>query len=66
MRGDATLFTREDAVEASWRVVEPILGDRTPVHVYEPGTWGPAQAEQIIARSGGWYDPEVTNARKPR
>jgi glucose-6-phosphate 1-dehydrogenase len=64
--GDATLFTREDAVEASWRVVEPIVGDRTPVHVYEPGTWGPAQAEQIISRSGGWHDPEVTDARKRR
>jgi glucose-6-phosphate 1-dehydrogenase len=66
MKGDATLFTREDAVEASWRVVEPILGDKTPVDVYEPGTWGPARADQIISRSGGWHDPVVaaTMARK--
>jgi glucose-6-phosphate 1-dehydrogenase len=64
MKGDATLFTREDAVEASWRVVEPILGDKTPVHVYEPGTWGPREADPIIASSGGWHDPEVAVAKK--
>ena len=59
MKGDATLFTREDAVEAAWRVVEPILGARTPVHVYEPGTWGPDQVAQILSPSGGWHDPAV-------
>jgi len=58
MKGDATLFTREDAVEASWRVVEPILGGRVPVHEYEPGTWGPAEAARIIESSGGWHDPK--------
>ena len=40
--GDATLFSREDAVEEAWRIVDPILGDATPVHEYEPGTWGPS------------------------
>jgi glucose-6-phosphate 1-dehydrogenase len=64
MKGDPTLFTREDAVEASWRVVDPILGDRTPVHEYEPGTWGPAQAEPLIARSGGWHEPRVASAKR--
>ena len=59
MKGDATLFTREDAVEASWRIVEPILGGKTPVHVYEPGTWGPSQVAQILSPSGGWHDPAV-------
>jgi glucose-6-phosphate 1-dehydrogenase len=59
MRGDATLFAREDAVEAEWCVVAPILGDVTPVHEYEPGTWGPAEAGRIIESSGGWHDPET-------
>jgi glucose-6-phosphate 1-dehydrogenase len=64
MKGDATLFTREDAVEASWRVVDPILGDRTPVHEYEPGSWGPPQADALIAGSGGWHAPRVTSAKR--
>jgi glucose-6-phosphate 1-dehydrogenase len=54
--GDPTLFPRKDAVEESWRVVEPVLGDATPVHVYEPGSWGPAEAARI-APEGGWSDP---------
>ncbi|MFS8071925.1 MAG: hypothetical protein ACMG6S_36615 [Byssovorax sp.] len=58
MKGDATLFASEDAVEAEWRTVYGIPGDATPVHEYEPGTWGPAEAEQIISRSGGWHEPE--------
>jgi glucose-6-phosphate 1-dehydrogenase len=56
MRGDATLFAREDAVEAEWRVVAPILGDVTPIHEYQPGTWGPTEAARII--DGGWHEPE--------
>ena len=39
MHGDQLLFVRQDAVEAAWTIVEPILGDVTPVHMYEPGTW---------------------------
>jgi glucose-6-phosphate 1-dehydrogenase len=56
MRGDAMLFAREDAVEAQWRVVESVLGDRTPLFEYEPGTWGPAQAARV-APTGGWDEP---------
>lgn len=56
MKGDATLFTREDSVEAEWRVVERILGDATPVHIYEPGTWGPVEADRIVP--GGWHKPQ--------
>jgi len=59
MRGDATLFAREDAVEAEWRVVAPILGDVRPVHEYQPGTWGPAEAGRIVESSGGWHEPET-------
>ena len=59
MQGNALLFTREDAVEAAWRVVEPVLGTVTPVHEYEPGTWGPKEADDLISRHGGWQDPEA-------
>jgi glucose-6-phosphate 1-dehydrogenase len=57
MKGDSSLFTREDSVEASWRVVDPVLGDVTPVHEYEPGTWGPREADELTADIGGWHDP---------
>jgi glucose-6-phosphate 1-dehydrogenase len=58
MRGDALLFVRQDAVEAAWSIVEPILGEVTPVHEYEPGTWGPAEAEGLAADVGGWHNPQ--------
>jgi len=57
MKGDPTLFARQDAVEAAWRIVDPILDRPTPLHPYEPGSWGPAQAEAVIAGDGGWHDP---------
>jgi glucose-6-phosphate 1-dehydrogenase len=58
LRGDAMLFVREDEVESAWRVVEPILGDATPIREYEPGTWGPAEAAALIAGDGGWHNPQ--------
>ncbi len=58
MAGEAMLFQREDGVEAAWAVVDPVLGDATPVHEYEPGTWGPDQAQQLTAAIGGWHAPE--------
>jgi len=57
--GDRTLFAREDYVEEAWRIVDPVLGAATPVHTYEPGTWGPAQAAAVTP-PGGWLDPIVT------
>ena len=57
LHGDATLFARQDGLEAAWRVVDPILGEATPVHGYEPGTWGPPQAARIAAEVGGWHNP---------
>ncbi len=57
MMGDAMLFAREDGVEAAWSVVEPILGDATPVYEYAPGTWGPNEAEALTADVGGWRAP---------
>jgi glucose-6-phosphate 1-dehydrogenase len=57
MKGDATLFVREDAVEAAWAVVDKILGDAVPVSPYEPGTWGPHEANRLTASLEGWHDP---------
>jgi glucose-6-phosphate 1-dehydrogenase len=58
MRGDPTLFAREDQVEAAWRIVDPVLGSATPVHEYEPGTWGPAQADDLIEGAASWHEPK--------
>ena len=58
MKGDAILFARQDAIEAQWRVVDGILDGATPVHAYDRGTWGPAEADRVIARSGGWHRPQ--------
>jgi glucose-6-phosphate 1-dehydrogenase len=57
MAGDHLLFTRQDAVEAQWAIVQPILGDATPVLEYQPGTWGPAKAEHLTAEVDGWHNP---------
>jgi glucose-6-phosphate 1-dehydrogenase len=61
MRGDALLFVRQDAVEAAWTIVEPILENGAPVHEYEPGMWGPAEADQLAADLGGWHNPQETS-----
>ena len=57
MKGDPTLFVREDAVEAAWRVVDRILDDATPVHPYAPGTWGPPEADRLRTGLEKWHDP---------
>jgi glucose-6-phosphate 1-dehydrogenase len=57
MKGDATLFAREDTVEAAWRVVEPILPNASSLYEYRPGTWGPPEADRITADVGGWARP---------
>ncbi|MGH7331306.1 MAG: glucose-6-phosphate dehydrogenase [Candidatus Rokuibacteriota bacterium] len=56
-KGEAILFAREDEVETAWRVVDPILGTTTPCHIYEPHSWGPAEAQRL-APPGGWHAPE--------
>ncbi|HSB68848.1 MAG TPA: glucose-6-phosphate dehydrogenase [Candidatus Methylomirabilis sp.] len=57
LKGDATLFAREDYVEEAWRIVDPVLKAGTPVYEYEPGTWGPKEVEQRATPPGGWLDP---------
>ena len=63
IRGDSALFTRDDSVEAAWRVVDPILGNTRGVHIdpptsYEPGTWGPPAAAKVVVSREGWRDPK--------
>ncbi len=57
MRGDARLFAREDGVEAAWQIVDPILGASTPVYEYEPGTWGPPEADRVLVSGDRWHVP---------
>ena len=57
IRGDTSLFTQDDSVEAAWRVVDPVLSDPRPVVEYEPGTWGPAAAAAIVNGDDAWHDP---------
>jgi glucose-6-phosphate 1-dehydrogenase len=57
LRGDANLFARVDSVESAWRIVEPILGDATPIYEYEKGSWGPAEANRILSAGTRWHDP---------
>lgn len=61
LKGDATLFARQDAVEAAWRIVDPILDQPAPLHSYEPGTWGPSAADAMIREAGGWHNPRAVN-----
>ncbi|OLT53125.1 glucose-6-phosphate dehydrogenase [Cellulosimicrobium sp. CUA-896] len=55
--GDTVRFTRQDAVEETWRVMQPLLDAPPPVHPYAPGSWGPAEADVVTAGSGGWRTP---------
>jgi glucose-6-phosphate 1-dehydrogenase len=58
LEGDTELFAREDAVDAEWRVVDPVIGDdATPLYEYDPGTWGPEEANQLVAGHGDWSEP---------
>ncbi len=57
LTGDGSLFAREDGVEAAWRVVDPILHTPTPVIEYEPGTWGPSQADALTQPEDVWHNP---------
>jgi glucose-6-phosphate 1-dehydrogenase len=57
MAGDGALYTREDAVEAAWAVVDPVLTTRHPVRPYDQRTWGPKEADTLIAADGFWHNP---------
>jgi len=51
------LFARQDTVEAAWRVVDPILDDAVPVHLYPRDTWGPEEADALFPEGDNWHDP---------
>jgi glucose-6-phosphate 1-dehydrogenase len=57
--GDQRLFASADGVEEAWRIVGPALERRSPVIVYEPGSWGPEEADELIADDGGWHCPDI-------
>ena len=59
LKGDATLFAREDYVEEAWRIVDPVLKASTPVYEYEPNTWGPREVDPKVSPAGGWHNPTV-------
>jgi glucose-6-phosphate 1-dehydrogenase len=63
IRNDASLFTSAESVEAAWRVIDPVLGDVTPLAEYEPGTWGPATAAAVVADEKGWSDPKPEESK---
>jgi glucose-6-phosphate 1-dehydrogenase len=60
MLGDSTRFTRQDGVEEQWRIMQPLLDDPPPVHVYSPGSWGPDAADALLAGHGRWQDPWIS------
>ena len=68
LRGDSTRFTRQDGVEETWRVMQPLLDAPPPVHTYAPGSWGPAEADRLTAEYGGWHSPwiDVMNDAAPQ
>jgi glucose-6-phosphate 1-dehydrogenase len=57
MKGDATLFAREDYVEEAWRIVDPVIKAAMPVYEYAPGSWGPSELDPTVTPPGGWHDP---------
>jgi len=58
MAGDATLFARQDVVEAAWAIVDPVISGQCRLHEYAPGTWGPKEAQRLAEKVGGWNTPE--------
>ncbi|HEY4347508.1 MAG TPA: glucose-6-phosphate dehydrogenase [Gaiellaceae bacterium] len=59
LTGDSTRFTRQDAVEETWRVMQPLLDSPPPVHPYAPGSWGPEEADSLVAGHGRWHEPWI-------
>ena len=59
--GDSTHFTRQDGVEESWRIVQPLLQSPPRVQAYRKGSWGPKAADELVAGFGGWHGPWITS-----
>jgi glucose-6-phosphate 1-dehydrogenase len=61
MAGNSTLFAREDAVEAAWKVVEPVLVEHPKAIAYPRASWGPAAADRLTENTGGWRNPQLAS-----
>lgn len=59
MKGDHTLFAVRESVEACWRIVEPVLREPPPIYIYPRGSWGPPEADRLIAGTCRWYAPRT-------
>jgi glucose-6-phosphate 1-dehydrogenase len=59
LAGNSSRFARQDYVEEAWRILDPVLGDKTPIYSYAPGSWGPREAEALTP-PGGWINPGLT------
>jgi glucose-6-phosphate 1-dehydrogenase len=58
MKGDASLFARQDAIELQWRIIDPVLDLPSAPYQYDPGSWGPPEADRLVAAiPGGWREP---------
>jgi glucose-6-phosphate 1-dehydrogenase len=58
LRGDASLFARQDTVEIAWSIVDRMLASGPQAEIYQPGSWGPASAARMVEPFGGWYEPQ--------
>jgi glucose-6-phosphate 1-dehydrogenase len=65
LEGDRSFFARQDAIEAQWAIVEPVLGDVSSLYFYEPNSWGPVEADQLNLTPVAWCEPSVTIDERP-
>jgi glucose-6-phosphate 1-dehydrogenase len=61
MIGESSRFTRQDGVEETWRIMQPLLDAPPPVHLYAPGSWGPEAAEKLVSGHGRWRGPWIAS-----
>jgi glucose-6-phosphate 1-dehydrogenase len=61
MVGDSTRFTRQDGIEETWRIMQPLLDAPPPIHPYAQGSWGPAAADELVAGHGRWHGPWIVS-----
>lgn len=64
LTGNGTLFTRQDAVEATWVVLDEVLSIHQPVKLYKPGSWGPVEADTLISNMGAWHIPKLSETNR--
>ncbi len=60
LRGDPTLFARQDSIEAAWKIVDDVIDERSAPLTYDAGSWGPSEADALAEDTGGWYAPLAT------